>query len=74
MCEWKYKSFIVSAFIGGAIWTLSFMASGYFLGDKWAIFSKLLHRYLKMISALSIIAFVIVIIFLLIRNKKADEQ
>ncbi len=42
----EYPIFAVFAYCGAATWVLTFLALGYFLGDRWQSASENIHRYI----------------------------
>jgi membrane protein DedA with SNARE-associated domain len=50
MSKLEYRTFAGFAYPGAAIWVGSFLALGYFLGDKWQTTFTSLHRYLVAIT------------------------
>jgi membrane protein DedA with SNARE-associated domain len=59
--------FAAFAYLGGLLWSSSFISIGYVLGDEWEQMSASLHRYL-LIGA-GVIAVVIAIGFVLMRRR-----
>jgi membrane protein DedA with SNARE-associated domain len=41
-----YAGFAVFAYLGAAIWVSSFLALGYFMGEKWESALHVVHHYL----------------------------
>jgi membrane protein DedA with SNARE-associated domain len=50
MSKLEYRTFAAFAYPGAAIWVGSFLALGYFLGDKWQTTFTSLHHYLVAIT------------------------
>jgi len=44
--ELRFVSFMAFAWSGGVLWVTTFLALGYFLGDKWEQIAELIHHYL----------------------------
>ena len=59
--------FATFAYLGGLLWTASFVTVGYVLGDEWARMSASIHRYALIVAGAVIIAAGIV--FLLARRR-----
>ncbi|HEY1756765.1 MAG TPA: DedA family protein [Bryobacteraceae bacterium] len=55
----EFSSFALYAWSGGAIWALTFILLGYFLGDQWKTIEEIVHRDLGYAS-LALIAVVAV--------------
>lgn len=62
MTKISYRRFAVSAYIGGFIWTTTFISLGTVLGADWDKYHSLLKKYLVIISI--IIAVIIVVIYI----------
>jgi membrane protein DedA with SNARE-associated domain len=50
MSNLEYQTFAAFAYPGAAIWIASFLALGYFVGDKWQTTLAALHHYLVAIT------------------------
>jgi membrane protein DedA with SNARE-associated domain len=59
--------FAAFAYLGGLLWSGSFISIGYVLGDEWEQMSASLHRYLSI--GAGVIAVVIAIGFILMRRR-----
>jgi membrane protein DedA with SNARE-associated domain len=44
MSRLEFSSFAAYAWSGGAVWVLTFLLLGYFLGDQWHTIAELVHR------------------------------
>jgi membrane protein DedA with SNARE-associated domain len=62
-----WKVFAVFAYSGGFLWSVTFIAAGYFMREAWAEMSGEMHRLLVTISGAIL---VLLISFALIRGKK----
>ncbi len=62
--------FALFAYTGGFLWSASFLALGYFLGEKWVSFSEEIHRHL-LIS--SVIVAGSVLLYLLHQQRKRKQ-
>jgi membrane protein DedA with SNARE-associated domain len=60
--------FAAFAYLGGLLWSSSFISIGYVLGDEWAQMSASLHRYLLLSAGIATVA--IVIGFILMRRRQ----
>ena len=63
--------FAFYAYSGGLLWSASFLAAGYFLGEEWSRLSAVIHRWLVMVGAVSLAG--LAIWFLFMRNRRKDE-
>jgi membrane protein DedA with SNARE-associated domain len=63
--------FAFYAYSGGLLWSASFLAAGYFLGEEWSRLSAVIHRWLVMVGAVSLAG--LAIWFLVMRNRRKDE-
>jgi membrane protein DedA with SNARE-associated domain len=70
MSNLEYRTFAAFAYPGAAMWVISFLALGYFLGDKWQTAFATLHRYLV---AISIAAGIIVAAVWWLHRKRANR-
>jgi membrane protein DedA with SNARE-associated domain len=59
---WKFACF---AYGGGLIWTMTFIITGFYLGERGSLISGIIHRYLWMASGT---IFLIIVIYLLSRK------
>jgi membrane protein DedA with SNARE-associated domain len=60
MSRLEFSSFAAYAWSGGAVWVLSFILLGYFLGEQWKTIAELVHRdmgyaSLALLAALALI-------------------
>lgn len=69
MSKLEYPVFAAFAYPGAALWVSSFLALGYFVGDKWQEAFATLHRYLV---AITIIALVIGAAVWWVRKRRAN--
>jgi membrane protein DedA with SNARE-associated domain len=60
----SWPVFALFAYAGGFLWSIIFIALGYFLGEKWAAMSAEVQRYLLVGSAVLV---VIVLLYLLVQ-------
>lgn len=60
--------FALFAYAGGCIWSLSFIAIGYFLGERWAQTTEKIHRHL--LIGTGIVLMILAGYFFLQRRKK----
>lgn len=56
MSELEYKTFALFAYTGAAIWVTTFLAVGYFVGEKWQAALSLVHRYTLAFAAAVVVA------------------
>jgi membrane protein DedA with SNARE-associated domain len=59
--------FATFAYLGGLLWSSSFITIGYLLGDEWEQMSAAIHRYLLIGAGMATVA--VVIGFILMRRK-----
>jgi membrane protein DedA with SNARE-associated domain len=64
--------FVTYAYLGGVLWSGSFITLGYVLGDEWEQMSASIHRYLVLGAALA--AVVLVLGLLLMRRRQRKRQ
>jgi membrane protein DedA with SNARE-associated domain len=64
--------FVNYAYLGGVLWSGSFITLGYVLGDEWEQMSASIHRYLVLGAALA--AVVLVLGLLLMRRRQRKRQ
>ncbi len=69
MSDLEFPAFALFAYSGAAIWVGSFLALGYFVGEKWRAAMGLVHRY-----TLVAIAVAIVIGLIVWRVRRANTQ
>lgn len=50
MSEVSYLRFAVFAYLGAAIWVSSFLALGYFVGERWEHTSATVHKWILIVS------------------------
>jgi membrane protein DedA with SNARE-associated domain len=55
MSNLDYRTFAAFAYPGAAIWVSSFLALGYFVGDKWEATFALVHRYMLFVSVAAVL-------------------
>lgn len=55
MSELEPHVFAVFAYSGAFVWASSFIALGYFLGERWQATSEKIHRYLLIASAVAVV-------------------
>jgi membrane protein DedA with SNARE-associated domain len=60
--------FATFAYLGGMLWTASFVTAGYVLGDEWARLSASIHRYALIVAGVVIVTAGVA--FLLIRRRR----
>jgi membrane protein DedA with SNARE-associated domain len=70
MSKLEYRIFAAFAYPGAAMWVASFLALGYFLGDKWQATFATVHHYL---IAITIAVGLIVAAVWWVRRKRADR-
>ena len=46
MSKLEFRSFMLYAWSGGALWCASFITIGYFLGENWRQIAEMIHTYL----------------------------
>jgi membrane protein DedA with SNARE-associated domain len=63
--------FATYAYLGGLLWTSTFMAIGYLLGDEWQRMSASIHRYLFIGAGLACLA---IAIGLLLTRRRPDAH
>jgi membrane protein DedA with SNARE-associated domain len=51
----EFSSFALFAYLGGFVWTLSFILLGYFFTEKWAVISEHIHRDLLIGTGIALI-------------------
>jgi membrane protein DedA with SNARE-associated domain len=56
MSDLEAPTFALFAYSGGCLWVSTFLALGYFLGDRWEAVEHNIHRYLVYLTLLGIIA------------------
>ena len=71
MSKLEYRTFAAFAYPGAAIWVTSFLALGYFVGDKWQTTFAKVHHYL---IGLTIVAALIFAAVWWIRRKRANRS
>jgi len=74
MSKLEFGSFAAYAWSGGAVWVLTFVLLGYFLGEQWRSIAELVHRDVGYASLA--LLFVIAVIFLIrwtLRRKRRDS-
>lgn len=54
--KWPYASFAVFALPGAALWAVTFITLGTYLGEYWRVVTETIHRYLLILVALLVIA------------------
>lgn len=59
----KYATFSLFAYVGGFLWTTTFILLGYFMGKDWQRMSEMLHQHLRLGSV--VVALVIAAWFLI---------
>jgi membrane protein DedA with SNARE-associated domain len=64
--------FATFAYLGGLLWSSSFIGIGYVLGDEWEQMSASIHRYLLLGAGIA--AVVIVISFILMRHRQRNNH
>jgi membrane protein DedA with SNARE-associated domain len=64
--------FAIFAYLGGLLWSGSFISIGYVLGDEWEQMSASIHRYLLLGAGIA--AVVIVVGFLLTRRRRRTHH
>jgi membrane protein DedA with SNARE-associated domain len=64
--------FATFAYLGGLLWSSSFITIGYFLGDEWQQMSASIHRYLLIGAGIAAVA--LVIGFLLMRRRQLKHH
>jgi membrane protein DedA with SNARE-associated domain len=55
------RVFATFAYLGGLLWSSSFVTIGYVLGDEWAQMSKSIHRYLLIGAGVALIALAVTV-------------
>ena len=65
----EFPIFAIFAYIGGLIWSIGFIAVGYFLGEGWAQTSKEIHHSLVIGSGLIIALIALYVVFLQLRKR-----
>jgi membrane protein DedA with SNARE-associated domain len=63
-------SFAPFAYLGGLLWSSSFIAIGYLLGDEWERMSASIHRYLMIGAGIATVAIAIGVILMRRRHAK----
>ena len=63
--------FATFAYLGGLLWSTSFITIGYFLGDEWQQMSESIHRYLLIGAGIATVALLISVIVLRRRHNKS---
>jgi membrane protein DedA with SNARE-associated domain len=71
MSRLEFSSFALYAWSGGAVWALSFISLGYFLGERWKAIAELVNRDLAYASVALI---VVVAVFLAVRELMRRRQ
>jgi membrane protein DedA with SNARE-associated domain len=67
----EFPSFALFAYLGGFIWTLSFISLGYFFTEKWHTISEHIQRNLLMITGIILI---IAIAYFLIQKLRKPQS
>jgi len=67
----ELPTFALFAYSGGLAWSISFILAGYYLGKDWHVFSGPTHHLL---GALVPIAIVVVMVYVMVRKKKARTE
>jgi membrane protein DedA with SNARE-associated domain len=62
--------FATYAYLGGVLWSSSFITIGYFLGDEWEQMSASIHRYLLIGAAVATVAIVLGLVLMRRRQTK----
>lgn len=44
--QWRYRTFVLYASLGGLVWSLVFVTLGVFVGHRWRMITEIVHRYL----------------------------
>ena len=65
--------FATFAYLGGLLWSSSFVTIGYVLGDEWAQMSKSIHSYLLFGAGLALIALTVTV-WLALRRRHARRR
>lgn len=52
----KYSTFSLFAYAGGFLWTTTFILLGYYMGKDWHQISAMLHKHLRIGSAIVVLA------------------
>lgn len=67
--QMPFTEFAIFAYGGGAVWTLTFVSLGYFLGEKWPTFVTYSHQFIIPVIAVAIGVFLSVIAYIKFRKK-----
>ena len=67
MSEVGYHMFALFAYSGAVLWVATFLALGYFLGDRWEAVEKEIHHYLL---AISIALAILLAVYLVWRRRR----
>jgi membrane protein DedA with SNARE-associated domain len=54
MSELEWGIFALFAYSGAAIWVLTFLALGYFVGDHWQLALEMVHRYTLLLVVIAL--------------------
>ncbi len=57
----EFSSFAAYAWSGGAVWVLTFILMGYFLGDQWHTIAEIVHRDMGYASLALIVAVALIL-------------
>jgi membrane protein DedA with SNARE-associated domain len=64
------RVFTTYAYLGGLLWSSSFITIGYFLGDEWEQMSASIHRYLLLGAAIATVAIALGLLLMRRRQNK----
>jgi membrane protein DedA with SNARE-associated domain len=64
------RVFATYAYLGGLLWSSSFITIGYFLGDEWEQMSASIHRYLLLGAAIATVAIALGLLLMRRRQNK----
>jgi len=76
MSKLEFPAFAAYAWSGGAVWVLTFMLLGYFLGERWRTIAELVHQDVgyASLALLALLALVLLIRWMLQRKRLASAS
>jgi membrane protein DedA with SNARE-associated domain len=66
----NYYKFAGYAYVGGFLWSLTFILIGYFVGKKWMAYIEMIHNHFMIFLAAIIL---MILIYFLVKNKKVKK-
>jgi membrane protein DedA with SNARE-associated domain len=71
MSDLEPHAFAIFAYSGALLWSTSFLALGYFLGERWQSTSEKIHQYVLIACAVVI---VLAVLYLVVRKLRAKKD